>query len=30
MVHKGQLEGMAKRDVLAQNQVINRLFRLAA
>jgi hypothetical protein len=30
MVHKGQLEGMAKRDVLAQNQAINRLFGLAA
>jgi hypothetical protein len=30
MLHKGQLEGLAKGDVLAQNQVINQLFRLAA
>lgn len=30
MLHKGQLEGMAKRDVLAQNRVINQLFELAA
>jgi transposase, IS6 family len=26
MLRKGQLEGMAKRDVLAQNHVINQLF----
>jgi IS6 family transposase len=30
MIRKGQLEGITKRDVLAQNGVINRLFRLAA
>jgi len=30
MLHKGQIEGMAKRDVLAQNRVINQLFGLAA
>jgi transposase, IS6 family len=29
-LRKGQLEGMAKKDVLAQNQVINQLFGLAA
>jgi transposase, IS6 family len=30
MLHKGQLEGLAQRDVLTQNQVINQLFGLAA
>jgi transposase-like protein len=30
MLRKGQIEGMAKRDVLAQNRVINQMFRLAA
>jgi IS6 family transposase len=30
MLHKGQFEGIAKRDVLAQNRVINQLFGLAA
>ena len=30
MLCKGQLEGIAKRDVLAQNRVINQLFGLAA
>jgi transposase, IS6 family len=30
MLYKGQIEGMAKRDVLAQNRVINRMFGLAA
>jgi transposase, IS6 family len=30
MIRKGQLEGITKRDVLAQNGVINRLFGLAA
>lgn len=30
MLRKGQIEGMAKRDVLAQNRVINQLFGLAA
>ena len=30
MLHKGQIEGMAKRDVLAQNCVISQLFGLAA
>jgi IS6 family transposase len=30
MLRKGQLEGIAKRDVLAQNHVINQLFGLAA
>ena len=30
MLHKGQYEGLAKRDILAQNQVINQLFGLAA
>jgi transposase, IS6 family len=30
MLRKGQLEGIAKRDVLAQNRVINHVFRLAA
>jgi transposase, IS6 family len=29
MFHKGQIEGMAKRDVLTQNRVINLLFGLA-
>jgi transposase, IS6 family len=30
MLRKGQLEGLAKGDVLAQNRVINQLFGLAA
>jgi hypothetical protein len=30
MLYKGQIEGMAKRDVLAQNRVINQMFGLAA
>jgi IS6 family transposase len=30
MLRKGQLEGVAKRDVLAQNRMINQLFGLAA
>jgi transposase, IS6 family len=30
MLRKGQLEGVTKRDVLAQNRVINQLFGLAA
>jgi transposase-like protein len=30
MLHKGQLEGITKGDVLAQNRVINQLFGLAA
>jgi IS6 family transposase len=30
MFRKGQLEGIAKGDVLAQNRVINQLFELAA
>jgi IS6 family transposase len=30
MLHKGQIEGMIKGDVLAQNRVINQLFGLAA
>ena len=30
MIRKGQLEGIIKGDVLAQNQVINRLLGLAA
>jgi IS6 family transposase len=30
MLHKGQLEGVTKGDVLAQNRVINQLFGLAA
>jgi transposase, IS6 family len=30
MFHKGQLEGVTKGDVLAQNRVINQLFGLAA
>jgi transposase-like protein len=30
MLHKGQIEGMVKGDVLAQNRVINQLFGLAA
>jgi transposase, IS6 family len=30
MLRKGQIEGLAKGDVLAQNQVINQLFGLAA
>jgi hypothetical protein len=29
-LRKGQIEGIAKRDVLAQNRVINQLFGLAA
>jgi transposase, IS6 family len=29
-LHKGQIEDMARRDVLAQNRVINQLFGLAA
>jgi transposase, IS6 family len=29
MLRKGQIEGLAKGDVLAQNQVINQLFGLA-
>ena len=29
-LRKGQLEGVAKRDVLAQNRVINQLFGVAA
>jgi transposase, IS6 family len=29
-LHKGQIEGIVKRDVLAQNRVINPLFGLAA
>jgi transposase, IS6 family len=29
-LHKGQLEGIAKGDILAQNQVINQLFGVAA
>jgi IS6 family transposase len=29
-LHKGQIKGIAKRDVPAQNRVINQLFRLAA
>jgi IS6 family transposase len=30
MLRKGQLEGVAKGDVLAQNRVINQLFGVAA
>jgi transposase, IS6 family len=30
MLRKGQLQGVAKGDVLAQNRVINQLFGLAA
>jgi len=30
MLHKGQLGGLAKREVLAQNRVINQLFGVAA
>jgi hypothetical protein len=30
MLHIGQMEGIANGDVLAQNQVINQLFGLAA
>jgi transposase-like protein len=30
MLRKGQIEGIAKRDVLAQNRVINHMFGLAA
>jgi IS6 family transposase len=30
MLRKGQMEGIAKRDILAQNRVINHMFRLAA
>jgi IS6 family transposase len=30
MLRKGQIEGLAKGDVLTQNQVINQLFGLAA
>ncbi len=30
MIRKGQIEGMAQRDILAQNRVINQLFGLAA
>jgi IS6 family transposase len=30
MLRKGQIEGMAKGDVLAQNRIINQLFGLAA
>jgi IS6 family transposase len=30
MLHKGQIEGIAKRDVLAQNRAINQMFGLAA
>jgi transposase, IS6 family len=30
MLHKGQIEGLAKGDVLAQNSVINQLFGFAA
>ena len=30
MIRKGQLEGIAKGDVLAQNRVINQLFGVAA
>jgi transposase, IS6 family len=29
-LRKGQLEGIAKRDVLAQNRIINQLFGVAA
>ena len=30
MLRKGQIEGLTKRDVLAQNHIINQLFGLAA
>ena len=30
MLHKGQIEGLAKGDTLAQNSVINQLFGFAA
>jgi hypothetical protein len=30
MLRKGQIKGIAKRDVLAQNRVINQLFGLVA
>jgi len=30
MLHKGQIEGVAKGDVLAQNRVINQMFGVAA
>jgi IS6 family transposase len=30
MLHKGQLEGVTKGDVLGQNRVINQLFGVAA
>jgi hypothetical protein len=30
MLRKGQLEGLAKGDLLAQNRVINQLFELVA
>ena len=30
MLRKGQIEGMAKGDILAQNRVINQLFGVAA
>jgi transposase, IS6 family len=30
MIRKGQLEGIARGDILAQNRVINQLFGLAA
>jgi hypothetical protein len=30
MLRKGQIQGLAKGDVLAQNRVINQLFGLAA
>jgi transposase, IS6 family len=30
MLHKGQFDGLAKRDVLTQNRVINQMFGLAA
>jgi transposase, IS6 family len=30
MLHKGQLGGLAKRDVLTQNRIINQMFGLAS
>jgi hypothetical protein len=30
MLHKGQIGGLAKGDILAQNSVINQLFGVAA
>ena len=30
MLRKGQIEGLTKRDVLAQNRIINQMFGLAA